>query len=89
MRNDTFIDVNAHIMRMTHVYIIDTSSPSYWTDNGAYYYYMPSNASAAPSASASAAPSASGNMQDTILGVLSYWRSLSLPLRHVMYDSWW
>ncbi len=55
-----------------------TPSTSYWTDNGAYYYYMPSNAS-----------SASGNMQDTILGVLDYWRSISLPLRHVMYDSWW
>ena len=72
----------------TRLHISDAPSPSYWTDNGAYYYYMPSNASAAP-ADASSAPSASSNMQDTILGVLDYWRSLSLPLRHVMYDSWW
>ena len=65
----------------TRLHISDAPSPSYWTDNGAYYYYMPANASSAPSAS--------GNMQDTILGVVDYWRSLSLPLRHVMYDSWW
>ena len=74
-------DACTHQCVRTHVHISDAPSPSYWTDNGAYYYYMPSNSSAAPSAS--------GNMQDTILGVLDYWRSLSLPLRHVMYDSWW
>jgi hypothetical protein len=74
-------DVCTHQCVRLHVHNSDTPSPSYWTDNGAYYYYMPSNASSAPSAS--------GSMQDTILGVLDYWRSLSLPLRHVMYDSWW
>jgi len=72
----------------------------YWTDNGAYYYYMTSNtttaaaatdaAAAATTASAAAAPpSASGSMQDTVLAVLDYWSSLNLPLRHLMYDSWW
>ena len=71
----------------------------YWTDNGAYYYYMTSNtttaaaatdAAGATTASAAAAPpSASGSMQDTVLAVLDYWSSLNLPLRHLMYDSWW
>jgi len=73
----THVHISARV-RLRHVHNSNTPSHSYWTDNGAYYYYMPSNAS-----------SASGNMQDTILGVLDYWRSLSLPLRHVMYDSWW
>lgn len=28
-------------------------------------------------------------MQDTMIDIVAYWKSLSLPLRHVMYDSWW
>jgi hypothetical protein len=28
-------------------------------------------------------------MQQTILDVLAYWATLALPVRHLMYDSWW
>jgi hypothetical protein len=28
-------------------------------------------------------------MQDTMIDVIAYWKQLSLPLVHVMYDSWW
>lgn len=28
-------------------------------------------------------------MQETVTDALAYWDSLSLPTRHVMYDSWW
>ena len=29
------------------------------------------------------------DMQDTVMDVLSYWQGLGLPVRHLMYDSWW
>jgi hypothetical protein len=50
------------------------STLGYWTDNGAYYYY-------------NTFPSLS--MQQTILDVLAYWKTLALPVMHLMYDSWW
>lgn len=28
-------------------------------------------------------------MQQTILDVLAYWETLALPVKHMMYDSWW
>jgi len=53
--------------------IVDTLG--YWTDNGAYYYYL-------------AEPGK--NMQQTMLNVLAYETgALKLPFRHAMYDSWW
>ena len=74
---------------------------SYWTDNGvsstnlsrtrvrthtnrpphpthpvsqAYYYYLTEPAK---------------TMQQTVLDVLAYLNTLALPVRHLMYDSWW
>jgi hypothetical protein len=41
---------------------------------GAYYYYNSEPAK---------------NMQQTVVDALAYWDALSLPTRHVMYDSWW
>jgi hypothetical protein len=48
-----------------------------WTDNGAYYYYNSIN------------NSQPGAMQATVVEVIAYWAKLGLPLRHLMYDSWW
>ena len=28
-------------------------------------------------------------MQQTVLDVLAYWQTLALPVKHLMYDSWW
>ena len=56
---------------------VAVSTLGYWTDNGAYYYYNSENNTIV------------GNMQQTISDVITYWASLSLPLKHLMYDSWW
>jgi hypothetical protein len=56
---------------------IAVSTLGYWTDNGAYYYYLSEN------------NSIRGNMQQTIVDVLAYGKSLGLPYKHLMYDSWW
>jgi len=50
------------------------STLGYWTDNGAFYYYL---------------SEVGKTMQQTILDVLSYWKTLALPVQHLMYDSWW
>jgi hypothetical protein len=50
------------------------STLGWWSDNGAYYYYN---------------SEVGRTMQDTVVDALAYWADLSLPTRHVMYDSWW
>jgi hypothetical protein len=45
-----------------------------WTDNGAYYYYNTEKGK---------------TMQQTMDDLVQYLKSLSLPVRHFMYDSWW
>ena len=50
------------------------STLGWWTDNGAYYYYLSEPGK---------------TMQTTVVDVLAYWKQLNLPTRHVMYDSWW
>ena len=50
------------------------STLGYWTDNGAFYYYL---------------SEVGKTMQQTVLDVLAYWKQLALPVRHLMYDSWW
>jgi len=46
----------------------------YWTDNGAYYYYLTEEGK---------------NYEDTLVDYLSYAKSLNIPYRYVQYDSWW
>ena len=50
------------------------STLGWWSDNGAYYYYLSEPGK---------------NMQETVVDALAYWDSLNLPTQHVMYDSWW
>lgn len=40
----------------------------------AYYYYLAEPVK---------------TMQQTVLDVLAYLNTLALPVRHLMYDSWW
>ena len=49
------------------------SSLGYFTDNGAFYYYLAEMGQ---------------TMQGTMIDVIAYWKSLALPLQYVMYDSW-
>lgn len=52
-----------------------TSYLSYWTDNGAYYYYQTQPGE---------------NYQTTMLDAMSYERgALGLPIRTLQFDSWW
>lgn len=46
----------------------------YWTDNGAYYYYM---------------TEANKTYEDTMLDAKAYADQLRLPYRYWQYDSWW
>jgi hypothetical protein len=60
--------------RTPHGADLVTSTLGWWTDNGAYFYY-------------NALPHL--DMGGTTLAVLDSWRELGLPVRHIMYDSWW
>ena len=46
----------------------------YWTDNGAYYYYL---------------TEPNKNYQDTIVDVYEYSKRFGIPYRYIQYDSWW
>ncbi|XP_067661072.1 uncharacterized protein [Haliotis asinina] len=46
----------------------------YWTDNGAYYYYLTEKGK---------------NYQDTVLDIKSYIEQLGIPVRYIQYDEWW
>lgn len=51
-----------------------TNYLSYWTDNGAYYYYN---------------TEPNKTYEQTMLDVKSYWAQLNLPVRSFQFDSWW
>ena len=51
---------------------------SYWTDNGAYYYYAVNG------------PATPGAYQQTMLDVRDYYlKTLQLNVSYFQYDSWW
>jgi len=46
----------------------------YWTDNGAYYYYLSEPGK---------------NYAETMVDVYDYIKSIDLPVQYYQYDSWW
>ncbi|XP_064616666.1 uncharacterized protein LOC135480695 [Liolophura sinensis] len=46
----------------------------FWTDNGAYYYYLTEK---------------NKTYEDTIIDVKTYADEMNIPYRYVQYDSWW
>eukprot|EP01114_Cavostelium_apophysatum_P013570 TRINITY_DN3316_c0_g1_i2.p1 TRINITY_DN3316_c0_g1~~TRINITY_DN3316_c0_g1_i2.p1 ORF type:complete len:780 (-),score=163.41 TRINITY_DN3316_c0_g1_i2:73-2412(-) len=53
---------------------IPTTYLGYWTDNGAYYYYL---------------TEANKTYEDTMMEVHEYHESLGLPVKYFQFDSWW
>ncbi len=47
---------------------------SYWTDNGAYYYFLTEN---------------NKTYQQTILDIIEFNKQAKIPFRTIQYDSWW
>lgn len=47
---------------------------SYWTDNGAYYYFL---------------TEANKTYQDTVFDIMKYYQEQDIPMRSFQYDSWW
>jgi hypothetical protein len=54
-----------------------TNGLSYWTDNGAYYYYH----------TLTDAPSS--NYEQTLQAVGAYHRQSNIPVSYYQFDSWW
>ncbi|XP_046547850.1 uncharacterized protein LOC124257765 isoform X2 [Haliotis rubra] len=46
----------------------------YWTDNGAYYSYLPEKGK---------------NHQDTVLDINSYMVQIGVPVKYIQFDVWW
>eukprot|EP00656_Telonema_subtile_P016604 TRINITY_DN18788_c0_g1_i1.p1 TRINITY_DN18788_c0_g1~~TRINITY_DN18788_c0_g1_i1.p1 ORF type:complete len:827 (-),score=144.59 TRINITY_DN18788_c0_g1_i1:62-2542(-) len=75
---------------------IGLHSLSYYTDNGAYYYYQTANgtgACAPPNAPCSKTPDPSPKdgtgYQATVRLLSAYLTQSSIPVRAIQYDSWW
>ena len=47
---------------------------SYWTDNGAYYYFLTEN---------------NKTYQETVMDIINFNQNQSIPFRTFQYDSWW